>query len=96
MVLLQFRLSPSPSPFEPEKNQKTIAMKQVYVFKTSVKTNEEIKLARLLLDPFESVIKVDFDPEDCDSILRIESTAPISREVIDLLTAKGFFCEELN
>ena len=96
MVLLQFRLSPSPSPFEPEKNQKTIAMKEVYVFKTSLKTNDEIKLARLLLDSFQSVIKVDFDPEDCDSILRIESTAPISCEVIDLLTAKGFFCEELN
>lgn len=96
MVLLQFRLSPSPSPFEPEKNQKTIAMKQVYVFKTSVKTDDEIRQARLLLDSFQSVIKVDFDPEDCDSILRIESTAPITHVVIELLTTNGFFCEELN
>ena len=71
-------------------------MKEVYVFKTNVKTNDEIKQARQLLDAFESVIKVDFDPEDCDSILRIESTSQITFEIIELLTANGFFCEELN
>lgn len=71
-------------------------MKEVYVFKTSVKTNDEIRQARLLLNPLESVIKVDFDPEDCDSILRIESNEPISHKVIEILSINGFFCEELN
>ena len=71
-------------------------MKEVYVFKTTVKTDDEIRQARLLLDSFESVTKVDFDPEDCDSVLRIESNEMITDKIISLFEANGLYCEELN
>jgi len=71
-------------------------MKEVYVFKTSAKTARQIHDATKLLCTLKPIRKIDFDPEDCDNILRIESTSQIAREIIELLTLNGFFCEELN
>ena len=71
-------------------------MKEVYVFKTSAKTARQIHDATQLLNSLKSIQRIDFDPEDCDNILRIESTLQISREIIELLNLNGFFCEELN
>lgn len=39
--------------------------------------------------------KINFDLEDCDRILRVESTQDISKQIIALLTADGFVCEIL-
>ena len=71
-------------------------MKEVYVFKTSAKTARQIYNATQLLSTLECIQRIDFDPEDCDNILRIESTEQITHEVIELLNLKGIFCEELN
>lgn len=71
-------------------------MKEVYVFKTSAKTARQIYDATQLLSTLECIQRIDFDPEYCDNILRIESTEQITHEVIELLHLKGIFCEELN
>jgi hypothetical protein len=73
-----------------------LKMKEVYVFKTSVKTEGQIKEAGRLLDSFKSIIKIDFDPEDCDNIVRIESSEMITDKIISLFKANGLYCEELN
>lgn len=71
-------------------------MKEVYVFKTSVKTGRQIKIASRILRALDSVLRVDFDPEDCDRIVRVVSTEKIASKVIMLFKANGLFCEELT
>lgn len=82
--------------FPVQSSIKKRAMKEVYVFKTSVKTDAQIRLATLLLDTLNPIVKIDFDPEDCDNILRIESNKLVAEEVIKLFNANGLYCEELN
>lgn len=67
----------------------------VLVFKTSItnkRLSEKIRKEILLNN---NVIACNFDLEDCDKILRIESKSEISKKVIDLLNDKGLICEEL-
>ncbi len=71
-------------------------MKEVYVFKTSVKTPAQIKIANRILSAIDSILRVDFDPDDCDRIVRVESNEKIASKVIGLFKANGFFCEELT
>ena len=67
----------------------------VLVFKTSVtnkRLSEKIRKEILL---YNNVIDCNFDLEDCDKILRIESKNEISKKVIAHLNDKGLICEEL-
>lgn len=67
----------------------------VQVYKTSVQTSIQAnRLKTLLLEHFPGS-KINFDLEDCDNILRIETTVMLPRLVIDLVVAAGFACEEL-
>ncbi len=72
-------------------------MKQVEVFKTSVRERTEAsRIIALLLTRFPDC-KVNFDLEDCDRILRIEvSTGKIAGIEIEALVATcGHRCEAL-
>ena len=71
-------------------------MNEVYVFRTSISTEKQIQQATILLSSFNSITKIDFDPEDCDNVLRIESNKEVTQAVISLFSANGLFCEELN
>jgi hypothetical protein len=67
----------------------------VEVFKTNIereRTAARIKLE--LLEQFPDC-KINFDLEDCDRILRIESAVEIGKEIEEALIKKGFQCEEL-
>jgi len=44
---------------------------------------------------YNYVIACNFDLDDCDKILRIESENEISKKIIALLSNKGLICEEL-
>ena len=69
---------------------------KVYVFKTSVKAPSDLKRAEALL---HSVLPRDtwnFDPEDCDNILRVESEYNIADTVCTYLSVDGIWCEELE
>jgi len=67
----------------------------VYVFKTSVKTKKEIRQLKPSLDKLLIQSKWNFDLEDCDKILRIDTQNEVSATIIKLLQEKGFNCEEL-
>ncbi len=68
----------------------------IYVFKTSVKTKMQVKKLKLHIDEKLPNAKWNFDLEDCDKILRIDSKENIVLKTIDLLNAHKYSCEELE
>ena len=71
--------------------------KTVLVFKTSVETTRQVNVLRPLLDGMMAEHeKWNFDLEDCDRILRIESVFLSVERVIETVKTTGFWCEELE
>lgn len=68
----------------------------ILVFKTSVKTNTQIKTLKPHIDKILPKGKWNFDLEDCDKILRVDSEENIVSTMINLLTAHNFYCVELD
>jgi hypothetical protein len=71
-------------------------MTMIYVFKTSVKTKKSARQASAFLDGFLPQARWNFDLEDADRILRIESKSNITEGVIKGLNGLGFDCQELR
>lgn len=67
----------------------------VYVFKTSI-TKTDLSKITFILNNLLPDSKWNFDFDDIDNILRIESQHNISQQVISELTAKNYLCEELE
>lgn len=67
----------------------------IAVFKTSVTSTKEIETLKPLLNTHLEIAKWNFDLEDCDNILRIDSPIDISETTINLLQDNGYECEEL-
>ena len=67
----------------------------VYIFKTSVTSSESVKDLKPLLDKIFEIHKWNFDLEDCDNILRIDSNKNISDKIIKILESHNFNCLEL-
>jgi len=67
----------------------------IYVFKTSVKTKKAIKELSPKLEYRIPNSKWNFDLEDCDKILRIDSQFDIREATIKLFQGNGYKCEEL-
>ncbi|UNY97552.1 hypothetical protein MQE36_10700 [Zhouia spongiae] len=72
-------------------------MKTVLVFKTSVQNKKTIKnrIKKLLNEITDNPRSWNFDLEDQDNILRIESESIKPEEIIHPLLQAGFYCEEL-
>jgi len=68
----------------------------IYVFKTSVKTKKDIQKLKPFLNELLLHAKWNFDLEDCDKILRIDSLTENPEALIKLLNDIGFACEELT
>ncbi len=68
----------------------------IFVFKTSVKTKQQVKQLKPHIDTKLPKAKWNFDLEDVDKILRIDSEENIVLKVIDLLNSQQFYCEELE
>ena len=68
----------------------------IFVFKTSVKTKMQIKKLKAHIDKILPKGKWNFDLEDIDKILRIDSEENIVLIVIDLLSIHSYSCEELE
>lgn len=67
----------------------------IYVFKTSIEAGDIRKVNTIL----QSLIpngKWNYDLEDCDHILRIESRRDITELVCSHMRSDGFYCEELE
>jgi hypothetical protein len=68
----------------------------VEIFKTNVQeVNDANAIIQKLLEHFPSA-KINFDLEDCDNILRIDTLTKITESAIELMQNKGFNCEELT
>ena len=68
----------------------------ISVFKTSVSNASDIEILKPLLDIQLENSKWNFDLEDCDNILRIDSLNEVTLQTIKLLKYYGFECEELS
>lgn len=68
----------------------------IYVFKTSVKSKKQIRQLSPFLNNLLQQSKWNFDLEDCDKILRIDSEENIVLEITGLLSIHKFYCEELE
>lgn len=68
----------------------------IYVFKTTVKNIMEIERLQSDLDSILPDSKWNFDLEDCDKILRIDSKNNCCQLVIALLHSFNFVCAELE
>lgn len=68
----------------------------IYVFKTSVKTKMQAKKLKPHIDKLLSNAHWNFDLDDCDKILRIDSEENIVIEITGLLNIHQFNCEELE
>ncbi|HPH47072.1 MAG TPA: hypothetical protein PLJ60_21400 [Chryseolinea sp.] len=68
----------------------------VEVFRTNVQSSHVAQdiIANLL--QYYPTAKINFDLEDCDKILRIESQHIVLENVIELLTSNGYTCEVLD
>lgn len=62
---------------------------------TSVETNEDFKILKPKLDKVSTINRWNFDLEDCDNILRIDSSKVLPGLRISLLIEANFECQEL-
>lgn len=68
----------------------------VEVFKTNVQKKAESKMILSTLNNTFPSLKINFDLEDPDKILRVEGHEIKHKEIIQLTNSKGFLCEILN
>jgi hypothetical protein len=68
----------------------------IYVFKTSVKTKLQAKKLKPHINRIIPKAKWNFDLEDCDKILRIDSNENIVLQIKSLLKSHKLDCEELD
>ena len=68
----------------------------IFVYKTSVKTKMQVKKLKPHIDKILPNEKWNFDLEDSDKILRIDSEENIRLVIIDLLNIHNHTCEELE
>jgi len=68
----------------------------IFVFKTSVKTKIQAKKLRPHVDNVLPNAKWNFDLDDCDKILRIDSEENVVLKIIALLNIHNYTCEELE
>jgi hypothetical protein len=68
----------------------------IYIFRTSVKTKNQVKELKPQIDTILPNEKWNFDLEDCDRILRVDSEENIALKIKTLLNTQRFHCEELE
>jgi hypothetical protein len=68
----------------------------ILVFKTSVSNQNDIIRLSLQLNNIIRNGKWNFDLDDCDNILRVESTLNTPHVIINLLNEHAFECVELE
>lgn len=72
-------------------------MRTILVFKTSVADDRSINgLTPYLNRLINKNGRWNFDLEDCDNILRVETENPNVTAILSLLLKKGFTCVELH
>jgi hypothetical protein len=73
----------------------TEIISEVLVFKTNLQQEADIDKAATLFDIHPDIVRWNVDYKDIDHVLRIEAINIGPHEVVALLTAAGYTCEEL-
>ena len=73
-----------------------ISKASVLVFKTDISSELQIEIVKTYLDENAKIWRWNFDLEDIDNILRVESEYDISEEIVAGMERCGFWCEELE
>lgn len=68
---------------------------KIEVFKTNVEEKEEALMLSREIETSFAGTKANFDLEDCDKVLRIQSDEIPVSEIKDFLYLKGYLCELL-
>jgi len=68
----------------------------IHVFRTSVISEKQVRQVEPFLKTLMSNEEWNFDLEDCDKILRVETEKVTPESVITLLKSQGFECSELS
>lgn len=68
----------------------------ILIFKTNLRNPELINRAQPLLQNIQGIKRWNVDMQDCDNVLRIESTELSPRAVENILQNAGYYCEELQ
>jgi len=69
---------------------------EILVFKTNVTSKKKVNMLAPLLTSFPTIRQWNFDLQDSDKVLRIESTELNPDSVASLLLSAGFDCRELD
>jgi len=68
---------------------------EVYVFRTGVEKEDDIKKVAPHLNSLKGVYRWTFDLDDSENILRVEAAGVSAGEIESILTRQNCFCEEL-
>lgn len=66
-----------------------------HLFKTSAQNERDVQRVQDFLNNNELIVSWNFDLEDCDKVLRIESMEDVSELIHRHLRSSGLSCEEL-
>lgn len=70
--------------------------KQILVFKTNIRTNQDRLSVKPSLDSEEGIIGWNVDMQDVDCVLRIETPGITTHEVIAIINRHGYQCSVLE
>jgi hypothetical protein len=65
----------------------------VEIFKTNVENIKQAKRILMLLNSRFPKLRINFDLEDCDRILRVEGETIQADKVVNLVKSLGYQCE---
>jgi|COG998Drversion2_1049125.scaffolds.fasta_scaffold455020_1 hypothetical protein len=67
----------------------------ISIFKTDIESFQKPEVLSLL-DSFDNIVQIDFDFEDRDHILRIDSKSNIAQDIESVLISNSIYCVELH
>ena len=70
-------------------------LSNILVFKTNLREMNDVENVAFLLDEHDQIIQWNVDREDVDKVLRIETEQLEAIDVIRIIRALGYECEEL-
>ena len=65
----------------------------VEIFKTNAQSTEQAIDLLSEIRLYFPELRVNFDLEDCDNILRVEGIKILKDKIIKILVSEGYFCE---
>lgn len=68
----------------------------IYIFKTSVRRKDQVARLKPHINKLLAGQKWNFDLQDCDRILRVDSEENVVLKITHLLSSHKFYCEELE